>query len=208
MKSSITEPAAEDQLPADGQPLPGKQPHPGKGSGKQDGNLTLLRLLLKDRFAAVSALVLIIIGLTAVIGPVLMGDLATKQNLLFANKAPFSLAYGWEYVLGSDSLGRSMLARLVVASRTTFSVALPAVAAALVIGSLWGVWAGSVAIRSQAARTLAAMVVTTIATPGKIESHHAVCRYCLPCETMRPQLTSGGWIPMPRKLRDDSASMT
>lgn len=139
MKTSLTEPAAQDQLPTAGQPQPVKE-QPVKD--KKDGNLNLLRLLLKDRFATVSALILVVIGLTALIGPALMGDLATKQNLLFANKAPFSLAYGWEYFLGSDSLGRSMLARLVVASRTTFSVALPAVAVALVIGSLWGVWAG------------------------------------------------------------------
>ena len=71
-----------------------------------------------------------------------MGELATKQNLMFANKAPFTLANGWEYFLGSDSLGRSVLARLVVASRTTLFVAVPAVAVALVVGSLWGVWAG------------------------------------------------------------------
>ncbi len=133
MKSPLTESAAQSAA---------AHPQGGNHDDKQDGKLSLFRLLLKDRFATVSAALLVLIGLTAVIGPALMGDLATKQNLLFANKAPFSFAYGWEYVLGSDSLGRSMLARLVVASRTTFSVALPAVAAALVIGSLWGVWAG------------------------------------------------------------------
>ena len=50
--------------------------------------------------------------------------------------------------------------------------------------------------------------LTTMATPGKMDSHQAVCRYCRPCDTIRPQLTSGGWIPMPRKLSEDSASMT
>jgi peptide/nickel transport system permease protein len=140
MKSSLTEGAAAEQLPADSQ-LPEGSNKVAKDS-KQDGKLSLFRLLLKDRFATVSALVLVFVGLTAILGPALMGDLATKQNLLFANKAPFTLAHGWEYFLGSDSLGRSMLARLVVASRTTLSVAVPAVAVALVIGSLWGVWAG------------------------------------------------------------------
>ena len=87
-------------------------------------------------------MVLLLVGLTAVFGPALMGDLATKQNLLFANKAPVHPANGWEYFLGTDSLGRSVLARLVVATRTTLLVAVPAVAVALLIGSLWGVWAG------------------------------------------------------------------
>lgn len=107
-----------------------------------DKKLSLFRLLLRDKFATLAALVLLFVGLVAVFGPMLVGDLATRQDLLAANKPPFSLENGWGYVLGSDSLGRSMLGRLIVATRTTISVALPAVGIALVIGSLWGVWAG------------------------------------------------------------------
>jgi len=107
-----------------------------------DKKASLFRLLLRDRFATVAAVVLVLVALTAVFGPVLMGDLATKQNLSATNRPPFSLADGWQFFLGSDSLGRSMLARLVVATRTTLSVAVPAVLISLLIGSLWGVWAG------------------------------------------------------------------
>lgn len=107
-----------------------------------DKKLSLFRLLLRDKFATLAALVLVFVGLVAVLGPMLVGDLATRQDLLAANKPPFSLENGWGYVLGSDSLGRSLLGRLVIATRTTISVALPAVGIALVIGSLWGVWAG------------------------------------------------------------------
>ena len=46
------------------------------------------------------------------------------------------------YFLGTDSLGRSMIARLIVAARTTLSVAVPAVLISLVIGSVIGMWAG------------------------------------------------------------------
>ena len=115
---------------------------PPADAAKTDKQLNLFGLLLRDKFASAAALVLLFIGLVAVFGPMLMGDLATKQNLLFANKPPFSLGNGWEYFLGSDSLGRSVLGRLAVATRTTLSVALPAVAVALLVGSLWGVWAG------------------------------------------------------------------
>ena len=107
-----------------------------------DKKASLFRLLLRDRFATVAAVVLVLVALTAVFGPVLMGDLATKPNLSATNRPPFSLADGWQFFLGSDSLGRSMLARLVVATRTTLSVAVPAVLISLLIGSLWGVWAG------------------------------------------------------------------
>ena len=115
---------------------------PPTDAAKTDKQLNLFGLLLRDKFAAAAALLLLFVGLLAVFGPMLMGDLATKQNLLFANNPPFSLGNGWEYFLGSDSLGRSVLGRLVVATRTTLSVALPAVAVAMLVGSLWGVWAG------------------------------------------------------------------
>lgn len=107
-----------------------------------DKKIGLGRLLLRDKFATVAAAVLVLVGLTALFGPTLMGELATKQNLTATSRPPFSLDAGWEFILGSDSLGRSMLARLVVATRTTLSVALPAVGISLIVGSLWGVWAG------------------------------------------------------------------
>lgn len=120
----------------------GKRGRQAKGPAGKNNNVSMLRMLLRDKFASVGALILLIVLGTAVFGPMLMGDLATRQNLMFANRAPFDPANGWEYLLGSDSLGRSVLARLVVATQTTLLVAIPAVAAALLIGSLWGIWAG------------------------------------------------------------------
>jgi peptide/nickel transport system permease protein len=95
------------------------------------------RLLVNDRVATVAA---VILGL--VFGPTLMGNLATHIDLDNSNQAPFTLAHGWANVLGTDPLGRSMLARLVVACRTTLSVAIPAVVISAVVGSLIGMWAG------------------------------------------------------------------
>jgi peptide/nickel transport system permease protein len=106
------------------------------------GGPSMFRMLLRDKFATIGALILALVILVALIGPTLMGELSTKQNLMFMNKAPFDPANGWAYILGSDSLGRSMLARLIVATRTTLMVAVPAVLVALLVGSLWGVWAG------------------------------------------------------------------
>ncbi|WDZ92738.1 ABC transporter permease [Nocardiopsis sp. HUAS JQ3] len=102
----------------------------------------LLRLLLKDPFACAAALVLVVLAAVAVVGPFLLGGLATQQNLRAVNLPPFTLDNGWAFVLGSDSLGRSVAARLIVAARTTFAVAVPAVLASFVVGSVWGMWAG------------------------------------------------------------------
>ncbi|MDT0304514.1 ABC transporter permease [Streptomonospora wellingtoniae] len=102
----------------------------------------LAALLLKDRLAFAAALVLVAIGAAAVFGPLLLGGLATEQNLRSTNLPPFTLDNGWAFVLGSDSLGRSVAARLVVAARTTLMVAVPAVLLSLTVGSVWGMWAG------------------------------------------------------------------
>ncbi|MFI7127152.1 ABC transporter permease [Nonomuraea sp. NPDC050153] len=111
-------------------------------SGRAGRSPGMSRLLLRDSVATGAAVVLILVALTGVLGPWLVGDLATKQNLPLAGTAPFAGGDGWAYVLGTDSLGRSMLARLVVAARTTLSVAVPAVLISLVVGSIWGMWAG------------------------------------------------------------------
>ncbi|MEU4234518.1 ABC transporter permease [Nonomuraea sp. NPDC026600] len=104
--------------------------------------VTWWRLLLRDRFACVAVVILLLVATSALIGPLLLGDLAVKQNLRAVNRPPFGLDDGWAFLLGSDSLGRSLLARLIVASRTTLSVAVPAVVVSLVVGSIWGMWAG------------------------------------------------------------------
>jgi peptide/nickel transport system permease protein len=99
-------------------------------------------LLLRDRFACAAALVLVLVALCAALGPLLAEDLATRQNLRAPGRPPFTLDHGWAFVLGSDSLGRPVAARLLTAAGTTLAVAVPAVLCSLVIGSVWGMWAG------------------------------------------------------------------
>lgn len=114
----------------------------GEGGKRKSGRRVLLTMLLNDRVAVCAAVVLTLVFLTALVGPWLMGDLATRIDLDNSNQAPFTLAHGWAGVLGTDPLGRSMLARLVVACRTTLSVAIPAVVISGVVGSIIGMWAG------------------------------------------------------------------
>lgn len=115
---------------------------PETAPARKRGRSQWVRLLINDRVAALAAVVLGLVFLTALIGPLLMGDLATRIDLDNSNQAPFTLGHGWANILGTDPLGRSMLARLVVASRTTLSVAIPAVVISAVVGSIVGMWAG------------------------------------------------------------------
>jgi peptide/nickel transport system permease protein len=102
----------------------------------------LWQLLLRDKVATAAAIVLAFIILTAIVGPFLFGEMAQRQDLGARNKPPFSFDLGWEYILGSDSLGRSLLARIIAAGGTTLGVAASAVLVSAVVGSIWGMWAG------------------------------------------------------------------
>ena len=99
------------------------------------------QLLGKDKFAAVAAVILGLVVLAAVLGPWLVGDRATRQDRR-ASLRPPSFDHGFFGLLGTDVLGRSVLARLVEAAGTTLSVAVPAVLCSLVVGSALGMWAG------------------------------------------------------------------
>lgn len=108
----------------------------------QTGARALLSMLGRDKFALISAVFLLVVIICAIVGPALLGDLATSQNLRGRNSPPFDLSRGWIFVLGGDSLGRPMLARLVVAAQSTMLVAAGAVAVALSVGALFGLIAG------------------------------------------------------------------
>ncbi|MCR6633524.1 ABC transporter permease [Devosia sp.] len=103
---------------------------------------SLLSMLWRDKLAFTSAVVLIVIVLFAALGPALLGELASDQNLRGRNFPPFSFERGWAFVLGGDSLGRPMLARLVVAAHSTMLIAAGTVLAALIVGAGLGLVAG------------------------------------------------------------------
>jgi peptide/nickel transport system permease protein len=106
--------------------------------------LRLLSLLWNDKFAFAGALFILVVVVTAIFGPSLLDDVATKMNLRARNMPPFSLEKGWLFVLGADALGRSILARIIVAGQNTMEVAAAAVVAAMVIGGTLGMLAGFV----------------------------------------------------------------
>nr|WP_245432109.1 ABC transporter permease [Aminobacter aminovorans] len=76
------------------------------------------------------------------IGPTLLADQTRAMNLMQRNAAPFSLDRPWLYILGADALGRSVLARIIVASQNTMLIAGTAVLTSLVIGGALGLVAG------------------------------------------------------------------
>ncbi|MDT1060819.1 ABC transporter permease [Paracoccus sp. CPCC 101403] len=100
------------------------------------------RMLWADKFALCAAIFLVVVLLMAIFGPMLMGELATKQNLRGRNAPPFDLSRGWVWIMGADALGRPLLARIVVAAQNTMMVAAGGVLGSAVIGTTLGLVAG------------------------------------------------------------------
>jgi peptide/nickel transport system permease protein len=96
----------------------------------------------RDKFALAAACYLALVVLCALFGPALLGQAANAMNLRMRNAPPFTLDQGWLYLLGADALGRSILARLVVAAQNTLAVAAAAVAVAMTVGGGLGLIAG------------------------------------------------------------------
>lgn len=102
----------------------------------------ILRMLWSDKLAFSAAVFLVIVVLCAVIGPLFLEDQATRQNLRGRNAPPFDFSRNWVFWLGGDTLGRPLLARIIVASQNTMMVASGAVIASLTIGTTLGLIAG------------------------------------------------------------------
>lgn len=102
----------------------------------------LVRSLARDPLPLVASIFLLFIALLAIFGPTLFGQAAVALDLSARNAPPFHLETGWINILGADALGRSILARIAVATRNTMLIATGAVLASLVVGCAIGVVVG------------------------------------------------------------------
>lgn len=83
------------------------------------------------------AIIIVIVLAMALIGPLLVQD-PMKTDLIARLLPPGTNGH----LLGTDELGRDLLARLVVSARVTLSVAVPAAVVAAVFGVVMGLLAG------------------------------------------------------------------
>jgi peptide/nickel transport system permease protein len=87
-------------------------------------------------------IVLVLWVITAVFGPIIFGHVAQQQDLTRRLLPPFHTKHGFMEFLGTDPLGRSVLARLMVGARTALVVSGLAVLLAAVMGTLTGLVSG------------------------------------------------------------------
>jgi peptide/nickel transport system permease protein len=98
------------------------------------------RRLMRDKIAMVCAVILIAIALAAIFAPWL-GLADPFQGSMIRRLRPIGTP---RYLLGTDELGRDMLARLIYGGRLSLFIGLTPVMLAFVIGTTLGVVAGYV----------------------------------------------------------------
>jgi peptide/nickel transport system permease protein len=102
----------------------------------------ILSMFLNDKLAFVSIIFLIFIVFLSILGPSLINDSFIKMNLRLRNLEPFSFDHHLMYFFGADALGRSMIARLIVATQNTIFIAGSAVFLSMTIGGVLGLISG------------------------------------------------------------------
>ncbi|HEX7759519.1 MAG TPA: ABC transporter permease subunit [Caulobacteraceae bacterium] len=96
------------------------------------------RRLMRNRAAVTSMVVLIVLVTAAIVGPYLTPYSYEEINKNDVWLPP--LANG--HLLGTDSLGRDLLARLLIGLRVSLAIGIVATSVSLVVGVIWGATAG------------------------------------------------------------------
>jgi peptide/nickel transport system permease protein len=102
-----------------------------------------MRSLRRDRAAMVGLAIIAMVVIMAVFAPLLAPHDPLAQNLR-ASKMPPAWRDGgsWDYVLGTDRLGRDQLSRIIYGARVSVTVGLFGAGIALTLGMLAGLVAG------------------------------------------------------------------
>ena len=98
------------------------------------------RRLLRNRTAVIAAIVLALLAASAIVGPWLVPYAYDQVNKDDVWVPPLAGAH----LLGTDFLGRDLLARLLIGLRVSLAIGVVATSVSLVIGVIWGAVAGYV----------------------------------------------------------------
>ena len=95
------------------------------------------RRLLANKAAVAGGIILLILFILAIFAPWIAPHSYSYQNLEIGAQPPSN-----EFLLGTDTLGRDLLSRILYGARVSLLVGFVATSVALVIGVSWGIVAG------------------------------------------------------------------
>jgi ABC-type dipeptide/oligopeptide/nickel transport system permease subunit len=103
----------------------------------------IARLLRRDRGGMIGFALFVLIVLTATFAPVIAPHDPLKQNLRAAKQPPAWQEGGsWDFPLGTDTLGRDMLSRIIFGTRVSLTVGFFGVLIAATLGMVAGLISG------------------------------------------------------------------
>ena len=155
--------------------------------------------------AAIGLVILLITLGAALLGPPLLGQQAIKQSLLLRLQPPIWLGGGRDHLLGTDPLGRDILARIIVAARVSLTVGLVAVAVSAVIGGLIGLVAGFYG--GLADRVLMRLADIQLSVPYILLAIAIIAVLGPSLRNVILALGAGGWPAYARILRSQAQSI-
>jgi oligopeptide transport system permease protein len=95
------------------------------------------RRLKKNKLALSGLIIIILVAITALLGPFFTAYSYSDQDLRIANQAP-----SIKHLFGTDNLGRDLLTRVLYGARISLSIGIVASFSTMVIGVLYGGIAG------------------------------------------------------------------
>lgn len=106
--------------------------------GEKDGiREKLLRLAKSNKLAVVSAVIIVLFLLAALLAPVLTPYAFDEQDLLSRLAAPSA-----EHLLGTDELGRDVLTRMLYGARVSLAVGIIPTVISMLVGAVLGMVSG------------------------------------------------------------------
>ena len=102
----------------------------------------IFSMFMNDKLALISIIFLLFMVFLAIFGPSLINESYTKMNLRLRNLEPISFDHHFMYFFGADALGRSMIARLILATQNTMFIAGSAVILSMTLGGVLGLISG------------------------------------------------------------------
>lgn len=114
-----------------------------KTSSKNSARVLMMKRMLNSKFFMIGSIVALSLIILAVFAPLIITHDPIEANMRARLQAPDWFSKGAEgYILGTDSVGRDILSRLLTGARYSLSIALIVAAIALVFGSTLGIIAG------------------------------------------------------------------
>jgi len=156
--------------------------------------------LWADKPAMVGAALLLLLAFLAVSAEWIAPHDPAAQNIIARLKPPVWMERGsWDYILGTDHLGRDVLSRLLHGTRISILVGLATVALAGTVGVLVGLTAGYMGGRWDA--FLVAVVDTVVAFPGLLLALLILAVIGPSATTVVIVLAFNGWMVYARVTR-------